>query len=213
MNIEELENEAKEYADWFWGASPSMMKALAEAYIKGAEPREKRIEELEAKNAGLEERCEISQDEVSRLIQENKLLGERCIQLLKDKSNLTDKCKELAAQIKKMEQNLDNARENANKQEQWEIYSVLNDIFNYNNELKLKIIEPRKKRIAELEAQIKTKDNQLAKARAIMNIAIEGIKYWGIVGGNERPLEKQAERLFNLFLDKSEQFLNSEVEK
>ena len=37
MTKEELEQEAEEYADWFWGASPSMMKALAEAYIKGAE--------------------------------------------------------------------------------------------------------------------------------------------------------------------------------
>ena len=48
MIKEELEKEAKEYADWFWGASPSMMKALAESYIKGAEPREKQIAELEA---------------------------------------------------------------------------------------------------------------------------------------------------------------------
>lgn len=48
MSKEELEREAEEYADWFWGASPSMMKALAEAYIKGAEPREKRIAELKA---------------------------------------------------------------------------------------------------------------------------------------------------------------------
>ena len=44
MTKEELEKEAEEYADWFWGASPSMMKALANAYIKGAEPREKQIE-------------------------------------------------------------------------------------------------------------------------------------------------------------------------
>ena len=40
-----------------------------------------------------------------------------------------------------------------------------------------------------------------------MNVAIEGIKYWGIVGGTERPVKKQAEKLFNLFLDKAEQFL------
>lgn len=53
---------------------------------------------------------------------------------------------------------------------------------------------------------------QLTKAKEIMNIAIEGIKHWGIVGGTERPFEKQAEKLFNLFLDKAEQFL-SEVEK
>ena len=54
MTKEELENEAEEYADRFWGASPSMMKALAEAYIKGAEPREKQIAELKALNKELQ---------------------------------------------------------------------------------------------------------------------------------------------------------------
>lgn len=39
---------------------------------------------------------------------------------------------ELEAQIEKMKQALDSARENANKQEQWNIYSVLNDIYNNN---------------------------------------------------------------------------------
>ena len=57
MSKEELKKEAEEYADWFWGASPSMMKALAEAYIKGAEPREKRIEELEATNKKISNEC------------------------------------------------------------------------------------------------------------------------------------------------------------
>lgn len=43
--------------------------------------------------------------------------------------------KELEAQIEKMKQDLDSARENANRQEQWEIYSVLNDIYNDNFEV------------------------------------------------------------------------------
>ena len=54
--------------------------------------------------------------------------------------------------------------------------------------------------------------DKLTKAKEIMNIAIEGIKYWGIVGGTERPFEKQSEKLFNLFLEKAEQFLK-ELEK
>lgn len=29
--------EAKEYADWFWGASPSEIRAIEQAYQKGAE--------------------------------------------------------------------------------------------------------------------------------------------------------------------------------
>ena len=57
MTKEALEKEAKEYADWFWGASPSMMKALANAYIKGAELREKRIAELEATNKRISDEC------------------------------------------------------------------------------------------------------------------------------------------------------------
>ena len=32
-----LEKEAKEYADWFWGASPSAKRAIEQAYQKGAE--------------------------------------------------------------------------------------------------------------------------------------------------------------------------------
>lgn len=49
MDRNKLEKEAKEYADWFWGASPSMMKALARAYIEGAEPREKQLQEKDKK--------------------------------------------------------------------------------------------------------------------------------------------------------------------
>lgn len=54
MTEEELLKEAEVYADWFWGASPSVMRALAKAYVKGAEPREKRIKELEAQIVSLE---------------------------------------------------------------------------------------------------------------------------------------------------------------
>ena len=57
-----------------------------------------------------------------------------------------------------------------------------------------------------------TLDNKIEEAKEIINIATEGIKRWGIVEGTERPFKKQAEMLFNLFLDKSEQFL-SEVEE
>ena len=42
---------------------------------------------------------------------------------------------DLEAQIEKMKQELDTAREEANRQEQWELYSVLNDIYNDNFEV------------------------------------------------------------------------------
>ena len=48
MTKEELEKEAYDYADKYWGASPCVIRALKETYINSAEPREKRIEELEA---------------------------------------------------------------------------------------------------------------------------------------------------------------------
>lgn len=32
-----FEEEAKEYSDWFWGASPSEIRAIEQAYQKGAE--------------------------------------------------------------------------------------------------------------------------------------------------------------------------------
>ena len=32
-----FEKESEEYADWFWGASPSAKRAIEQAYQKGAE--------------------------------------------------------------------------------------------------------------------------------------------------------------------------------
>ena len=74
------------------------------------------------------------------------------------------------------------------------------------------IANDSKVRIDRIVANYEKLEKELTKAKEIMNIAIEGIKYWGIVGGTERPFEKQSEKLFNLFLDKAEQFI-SEVEK
>ena len=67
--------------------------------------------------------------------------------------------------------------------------------------------------ISEILRYMDKQRTQLIKAKEIINIATEGIKRWGIVEGAERPFKKQAEMLFNLFLDKADEFLNSEVEK
>lgn len=48
---------------------------------------------------------------------------------------LTKENTELKAKIEKMKQDLDTAKKIANKQEQGEIYSVLNDIYNNNFEV------------------------------------------------------------------------------
>ena len=41
------EEKAEEYADWFWGSKPSERRAIKQAYLASAEPREKRIKHLE----------------------------------------------------------------------------------------------------------------------------------------------------------------------
>ena len=52
-----------------------------------------------------------------------------------DVQKMKDKIAELKQQIEKLKTELDNARESANRQEQWEIYSVLNDLYNDNFEI------------------------------------------------------------------------------
>ena len=95
MTKEELEKEAKEYAYWFWGASPSMMKALAEAYIKGAEPREKQIQiDAEQIRALQKQNGELT-DELTKKSDTNH-------QLVEQLAKLNERCSELETQIKQM---------------------------------------------------------------------------------------------------------------
>ncbi len=116
MSKEELEKEAKEYVckrnplvtkEWFIDAFKKYDKgekvkylkdceiAEYEAYLAGAEPREKQIEVLE-------ELLDDCGDSINEFREKIKSLGERCLQLQKDKGNLTDRVRELEAQIEKM---------------------------------------------------------------------------------------------------------------
>ena len=81
------------------------------------------IKELEKENAELQHKIDTLQGFLDHDIEYNmdKTIQEQKI-----------KIEELKFQIEKIKQDLDNARENANEQEQWEIYSVLNDIYNDN---------------------------------------------------------------------------------
>ena len=77
MTKEELEKEAEEFTDSkksFWRQGRTCIDSVKQAYLAGAEPREKQIE-IDAK---------------------------QIIALQKDKGNLTDKCKELEAQLSKL---------------------------------------------------------------------------------------------------------------
>ena len=65
-----------------------------------------RIEELEKENVDLRHNYEqfkaIAEPEIERLQKGNRLLGERCNQLLKDKGDLTDRVEELQEQNSEM---------------------------------------------------------------------------------------------------------------
>ena len=67
MTDEEIEKEAKKYADWFWGASPSEQRAIEQAYLAGVKagrpkwhkvadgdlPKENKLYLVEIKDNGL----------------------------------------------------------------------------------------------------------------------------------------------------------------
>ena len=58
-----FEKEAEEYADWFWGASPSAQRAIIQAYQQGAEfGYNKAKGELEERNAKLEKETNLKPD-------------------------------------------------------------------------------------------------------------------------------------------------------
>lgn len=66
--------------------------------------------------------------------------------------------------------------------------------------------------IEDLELSNIDLQKQLEQAKVIIKNGLEGIKRYFIVAGKERPFEKEALLLINLFCDKAEQFLK-EIEK
>ena len=88
MTREELNKEAKEFTDSkksFWRQGRTCIDSVKQAYIAGAEPREKRITELEATNKKISEEChklvdslEKKQNEVAELKERNRELLESC---------------------------------------------------------------------------------------------------------------------------------------
>ena len=143
----------------------------------GERQSEQKIEELENKKAGLEERCEISQDEVSRLIQENtelkKINSETLTQLNLDNGELIIENEKLRKENEELrnngftvsamtEQQLKVAIEKGERLEkenaEWEKF--VKDIQNRNEENYLKVCH---KLATELNRGIKLTE-QLAKA-------------------------------------------------
>lgn len=115
-------------------------------------------------------------EKIAELEEENRLLGERCYQLLKDKGNLTDKIADIKAncdlaiegrdiKIKELEQQLDFIRDERNKfQEKCEDIELnyycdrkggckVQELEEENNKL-LDVINNQDVKIADLEKQI-----------------------------------------------------------
>lgn len=115
MTKEELNKLRSTVKEWLFHTGSLNPNNYADELCKDfIEPREKQIDELKA---------------------QIKVLGQNLEDTEICENGLKNRIAELEAQVEKMKQDLDNARENANKQEQWEIYSVLNDIYNDNFEV------------------------------------------------------------------------------
>lgn len=94
---EELEKEAKEYALEWGDKTDGTYASCRDGYLAGAEPREKRIEELEKENAELKE----SNSFLNNLVKEKEQRGlEIQEDLLKEKEKLEKENAELKEKLK-----------------------------------------------------------------------------------------------------------------
>lgn len=108
MDLNELKQEAKkylaehsEYSEIF-GETFVAVDTLT-AMVDFAESKEKRIAELERNVAYYAERAKHAELDGRDYVLKNKDLGKRCLQLQKDKGNLTDRVRELEQQIEQAE--------------------------------------------------------------------------------------------------------------
>ena len=99
MTKEELEKEAEEWIDKKYLKDMGVRKPCKQAYLAGAEPREKRIAELERNVAYYADRAKHAELDGRDIVLKNKELGKRCLQLQKDKGNLTDRVRDLEEKL------------------------------------------------------------------------------------------------------------------
>ena len=90
------------------------------------------------------------------------------------------------------------------------------DIATRIEELEQRLENETNQRIYNFNKAIEWKEKHRAlkkESKAIMNIGYEAVKHWGIVAGKERPFAKEAEKLFFLFFEKADQFLNGDKDE
>lgn len=101
MTKEELEKLRSTVKEWLFYTGSLNPNNYADELCKDfIEPREKRIAELERNVAYYAERAKHAELNGRDIVLENKSLGERCLQLQKDKGNLTDRCQMLEDVVK-----------------------------------------------------------------------------------------------------------------
>ena len=111
MTKEELEKEARKYIKQNYCEMCVMADDCksgcidcftVQAYLAGAEPREKQIAELKDEIHTWKEASSANSYKAFQLQEENKTLAQHILELQNDKGELTDRCKGLEAQIEKM---------------------------------------------------------------------------------------------------------------
>lgn len=100
MTKEELEKLRSTVKEWLFYTGSLNPNNYADELCKDfIEPREKRIAELERNVAYYAERAKHAELNGRDIVLENKSLGERCLQLQKDKGNLTDRVRDLEEKL------------------------------------------------------------------------------------------------------------------
>lgn len=117
MMNKELKAEAKSYAKRKFSEEEQayLHDIIAQAYYDGAEPREKRIAELELKIKLLTKH--LKPQAMTALFRQ-----------VEEEIKQEQRIKALTLQLEKMKADMELARDNANKAENWETFSVLKSI-------------------------------------------------------------------------------------
>ena len=192
MTKEELKQEAEEYADKYGKSNFDIWDTARFAYYQSAEPREKRIAELEKVCQDLSDKFDYQVKQVMKLEKENAELNNLIMQSKKDGISPINALiiKNLGNRIEELEKE---AKEKWWNEDTVSGASVTNKIYVAGY---LAGAEPREKRIAELDKENDELKYKLTKAKELL-------RWWlSLCGFKVEKLAKD-----------TEQFLNSEVEK
>ncbi len=103
----EKEKQFNQWFDWYADGVKVFEEAdMKQAYLAGAEPREKRITELEATNKKISDECHKLVDSLEKKQNKNELLETQNIKIQAEVSKLTIKSAELEKENEKLKEKL-----------------------------------------------------------------------------------------------------------